>query len=89
MKTHVGFAEFLAEVESVGANLILKDVDNLLERTDKLIVIDVVDKLQVDADDVLEGRSEELDCCLMVEQLDQSNSCVDSDWEVWALEALE
>ena len=52
MEAQECLTELLAEVQGVGTNLFLKNFDNPFERLDELVVVDVVDQLEVDADDL-------------------------------------
>lgn len=61
MKAQECLTELLAEVQGVGTNLFLKNVDNPLERLYELVVVNVVDQLEVDADDLREAWADELD----------------------------
>ena len=88
MQAEECLTELLAQVKCVGPDFFFEDIDNFFECLDELVIVNVIDQLEVDANDVLQAWSNEFDSDRVIQELDKRDSSVDSRSQIVGLQAL-
>jgi hypothetical protein len=82
MKSEVCLTKSSTKLKGIRSDLVFKYHNDLRQRRDQLIVVDIVDQFEVGPDDITEAWRDKLFSLFMIKELDQGHSGIHAHRQV-------